>query len=261
MRRLLIMFFVIFSIHGQQVDAERMILDKNEAIFVFLSLPDGEAMLIQTGRGKDFLVNTASKASEEKLLEQLANIGVDQLDSIILTNQEPSTCGNTSRIVERYHVDAVIHGMSEKKLCAESSNHAKEVIWKEGELHELNPGLSVRVLPSIDGSDMSLFFMYGKTSLMYLASGDMELEQKIANSYPLKAEVIKIADYARTQSPTLHFLEEVDPHVAMVYPLKGARPNEGLLERLHESWIEVYQLKKTGTTTIFCNLEDYEVLS
>lgn len=261
MRILLIMFLIVTSFPSDQIEAKRMLLDKNEAIFVFFSLPDGEAMLIQTGRGKDFLVNTASKESEDDLLAQLTNIGVDQLDSIILTNQEKSTCGNTSRIVERYHVESVIHGANLEEICSKSNNHAKEVIWKEGELHELNPGLSVRVLPSMGESDMSLFFMYGKTSLMYLASGELELEQKIADSYPLKAEIIKIADYARTQSPTLHFLEEVDPHVAMVFPLQGSRPNEGLLERLHESWIEVYQLKKTGTTTILCNLEDYEVLS
>jgi len=193
------------------VDASEININGEEVLFVFFSLPDGEAMLIQTGNGENYLVNTGSKISEKILLEQMNNLGVKQLDSIIFTNQKVS------------------------------------------------PGLTFRVLPADSEDEMSLYIMYGKTSILYLASGRVEVEKELIKNGTIQAEILKVGDYARTQSPSIDLLEKVDPHVAMIYPLKGISPNEGLLERLNESWIDVYQLRKVGTTTIHCTLEDYDM--
>lgn len=234
-------------------------LQEDEALFIFFALPDGEAMLIATGNDKNYLVNTASKASEDELIKQINHLGLKQIDGLILTNHSESECGNTKRMVDRYHIETIYyHGNVRGDCMDQVMEQANMEEWEQSESHELTSSLQVKVLPISKQDDMSLYFTFGKTSLLYLASGDTELEDALLHS-SLKAEILKIGDYARTDSPTLKLLESVDPHIAMIYPLKGSSPNDGLLERLYESWIDVYQLKKVGTTTVHCTKEDYEL--
>jgi len=245
------------SLHGVQANDSN--INQDEVLFVFFSLPDGEAMLVKTGRGKNYLVNTGSMISEEKLLEQMNNLGIKQVDSIIFTNQNKTTCGNAPRLIKRYHVQQLIYREELAPMCESEESTVQHVLWKQGDQHELSPGLTFRVLPADNPDEMSLYIKFGKTSILYLASGRVENEKNLIQKGSLQAEILKVGDYARTQSPSIKLLEEVDPHVAMIYPLKGINPNEGLLERLNESWIDVYQLRKVGTTTIHCTQEDYDM--
>lgn len=242
-----------------EITAEDLLMSDDEAVFVFFSLPDGEAMLIQSGDGRAFLVNTGSSISEKYLLEQMNQLGIKHLDGLILTNQDKFTCGNVNRLMKRYNVKRITYSHTLSPLCAQDTGVSTREKWSQGETHKLTQWLTVRVLPAQKQEDMSLLFQYGKTSILYLASGDLSVEEKLLNSYPIKAEIIKVGDYARTQSPSAALLEKVDPHVALIYPLKGVNPNVSLLERLDESWIDVYQLKKVGTTSIHCTLEDYDL--
>lgn len=255
---LVIATFLCFPF-GKGVASDQLELAQDEVVFVFFSLPDGEAMLIQTGTGEAYLVNTGSVVSETMLIEQMNQLGIRQLDGLIFTNQNHTTCGNVERLVKRYHVEALYFAHSLSSLCSKGIGNIKQHRWSEGEVHTLPNGLTIRVLPAQIPSDMSLYFMYGKTSILYLASGELTVEEKLIKLNPLKAEIIKVGDYATTQSPSSALLEKVDPHIALIYPLKGAHPNQTLLERLNESWIEVYQLKKVGTTTIHCTLDDYDL--
>ncbi|MYL32775.1 hypothetical protein GLW08_17680 [Pontibacillus yanchengensis] len=234
-------------------------LQEEEALFIFFALPDGEAMLIATGNDKNYLVNTASKASEHELIKQINHLGLKQIDGLILTNQNEHECGNTKRMVDRYHIEKIYsHGKVSSRCAHQVTAQTGLEEWKQNESHDLTPSLHVQVVQITKHGDMSLFFTFGKTSLLYLASGDTELEGALMKS-SLRAEILKIGDYARTESPSMRLLESIDPHIAMIYPLKGSTPNEGLLERLYESWIDVYQLKKVGTTTVHCTKEDYEL--
>ncbi|KGX85548.1 ComEC/Rec2 family competence protein [Pontibacillus marinus] len=261
MKKFMILLVLIIVLNSSQkiVDAGEININGEEVLFVFFSLPDGEAMLIQTGHGENYLVNTGSKISEEILLEQMNNLGVKQLDSIIFTNQNKTTCGNAPRLIKRYHVQQLIYSEDLSPMCTSEESTVQHALWKNGEKHEISPGLTFRVLPADTEDEMSLYIMYGKTSILYLASGRVEVEKDLIENGTIQAEILKVGDYARTQSPSIQLLEKVDPHVAMIYPLKGISPNEGLLERLNESWIDVYQLRKVGTTTIHCTLEDYDM--
>lgn len=261
MKNLIILgtLIIVLGYHQNFVQANETNINDEEVLFVFFSLPDGEAMLIQTGSGRNYLVNTGSMISEKILLEQMNNLGVKKVDTIIFTNQNKTTCGNAPRIIRRYHVQELIYSKELASMCTSNESTLQHVLWEQGEKHELSPGLTFRVLPAGNQDEMSLYIMYGKTSILYLASGRVDVEKDLIKKGSLQAEILKVGDYAQTQSPSIELLEKVDPHVAMIYPLKGINPNEGLLERLNESWIDVYQLRKVGTTTIHCTLEDYDM--
>lgn len=237
-------------------------LTKNEIDYTFFSLPDGESMLIQTGRDKEILINTGSKKSEDILLEQLNALNIEHLDTLILTNQEEGTCGNTKRLVSRYNIKRIVYADEWTEVCSEKNNNDVSLVkWKQDQLHELSPGLFSRVLPTNQPTQMSLFIYYGKTSMLFLANGDLENEKNLMEIYPMDAEILKVGEYAQTTSPSMTFLDKVDPHLAIIYNQEGVKVNEGLIERLNESWIDVFFLKNVGTLEIRCSLEDYEILN
>ncbi|KGX92283.1 hypothetical protein N781_17700 [Pontibacillus halophilus JSM 076056 = DSM 19796] len=235
-------------------------LQPNVIRYAFFDLPDGESMLIQTGRGEQFLFNTGSAASEEALVGYLDDFHIHHLDAIILTNQTSETCGNTGKLMNRLSVEKLIYSGEVQQVCGEVPRDVESDKWEHNQSYELTPGISIRVLPGMKEEEMSLFIQYGYTSLLYMATGDVKAEQRMMDSYPLKAELLKVGDYASTQSPTLPLLDTIDPHLAIIYDVKGKEVNEGLMARFQESWIDVYQLKEVGTMVIQCTPDEYEIL-
>lgn len=253
---------MLFYAHADYIHADSpsaLKLDHHDALFTFFSLPDGEAMLIQTGEGKTYLVNTASPKSQQDLMTQLHHFGVNQIDHLMITSHNRTECGNINRIVKRYHVEEIYYGATSKQECIKQSYRTKAKEWKINETHALSKKVTVKPVAATSDGFLSLYFTYEDTSLLFLGSGDLSLERQLMKDSALHAEILKIGGYAKTKSPTTSFLEKIDPHIAFIYPLHGVLPNEGLLERLEESWIDVYVLRKVGTTSVHFSNADYEL--
>ncbi|KGX88026.1 ComEC/Rec2 family competence protein [Pontibacillus litoralis] len=234
-------------------------IGEEEVLFTFLEMPDGEAMLIQTGFNQSILVNTGAKQSKQQLTQQLNQLGVQKLNGLIITSSSDKECGNVQDVMEQYEVSNVYYTGHISSRCMEQMNREQLKNWKKNHIYELSPQLFIKVITSSTNGSMSLYMQYGQTSLLFLANGDEALEDKLREASPIQADIVKLADYAVTSLPSMELLNRIDPHMAMIYPLKGKTPNETLLERLEESWVDVYQLDKIGTMTIHCTMEDYEL--
>lgn len=236
------------------------ILQKEELYVVFMNLPDGEATLIKTESGKNFLINTGSEKSEEELLFQLKEMEIKQIDALLLTKQTIDYCGNAERVIERYHVKKTIHAGLLSNACKSQISETNRVKWKGNSTYQLIENLELKVLEAEDNGEMSLGITYGNNSILYLSNSDSEDEEYLMQDN-IKPKILKIGDYARGNSPSAALLEKIDPHISIIFNYEGDRPNDGLIERLNESWIDVYRLKQVGTTIIKMNLKDYEIIS
>ncbi len=235
-------------------------LYKDELYVAFFNLPDGEATLINVKDGPNILINTGSKQSEESLLSQLKELNISMIDTLILTKQTNDYCGNTKRIVDRFKIEEIVHAGDINETCMGDLPQEQFNQWKTSDLNEVSDQLFFKVLKAEIDGEMSLAITYGETSVMYLSTSDVKDEEEILN-YPLEPEILKIADYGTGQSPSSSFLTEIDPHLSVVFNCENCIPNEGLIERLNESWIDVYHLERVGTTIIRMNLDTYEVVS
>jgi competence protein ComEC len=254
---LLICFSVIaLNIEENSRAQEEIMLNDDEVQFTFLSLPDGEALLISTGTDKKILINTGAKNSEDELLSQLKKLGVKKLDALIITSNKMDTCGNTDTIITEFEVERVIS--SSNHLCDPSLDYLPVETWEQGKLYELSSGLLFRVVKVKDSESMSLFILFGNNSLLFMDEASKEMEEMIMK-FPSKVEIIKVPEYANKNYPSADLLTELDPHLAIIYNIKNNKLHDGLVERLTESWIDVYQLKSVGTVHIKCTPSDYEL--
>ncbi|WP_407268672.1 ComEC/Rec2 family competence protein [Radiobacillus sp. PE A8.2] len=258
----LMFIYIVISTWGPILASEKVPHIRNDEIFfTFFQLPDGEASLIQTGQGKNILINTGSRASEDNLLFQMEELNITTIDYLVLTKQSEDYCANANRLAERYQISRVVHTGNLNETCKNQvTDDLKEVTWGSNDVNQLSDDLFFKVLNAEASGEMSLGISYGDTSVMYLSNSDLEDEDELL-THNYKPEILKIGDYARGESPSEELLTQIDPHLGIVFHSKSGRPNEGLIERLNESWIDVYQLEEVGTTIIRMNLHDYEILS
>ncbi|QDP40434.1 ComEC/Rec2 family competence protein [Radiobacillus deserti] len=252
---------LLLLIYPLELDSEALdVLKENELYMAFLSLPDGESTLIQTGNEKNILINTGSPKSEEKLLSILEEFELPAIDTLILTKQSIDYCGNTKRLTKRYHVANVIYTGKLSEACKNQVSPKIASTWKRSELHEITKNLQIRVLDAEPTGEMSLGIIYGQNSVLYMSNSTVEDEKQIGE-YPLEPQIIKIGDYGQGNSPSEAFLETIDPHISIVFACEECKTNEGLIERLNESWIDVYPLKRIGTTIVKMDLENYDIVT
>ena len=235
-------------------------LKENELYISFLNIPDGEATLLQTPKGENFLINTGSENSRSDLWKQLKQLNVNQLDGVILTKQTRDYCGNIEQVLEQYHVKNIYVGDAKRSFKQQVDSNISQNTWYTDDHTQLTEGLNIHVLQTNELGEMSFTIEYGKNKILYMSISELEHDQLIEDKR-VKAEIIKIADYGQGQSPSTTLLETMDPHISIVFHQKSGKPNKALLERLKESWIDVYQLEQVGTTIIRLTLNDYEVIS
>lgn len=241
-------------------------LADDEIAFTYFDLMDGEATLIQSGSGGTVLIGTGDETSQVELAQLLHSFHVTELDALILVNDDNEYSGNTEWITTHYPVKKVVVPATLKE-DVKMKYHVKEEMvetWDVGMEKELLNGLQVEVLyAGEDKKDSSfvLLFTYGNQKTLYMGLADEKVEQELAEMYSLKSAILKVADFGSALGTSQGFLNEVDPQVAILFSRNGKRPSEYVLERLQETWIDVYQTSISGTIMIKCTRDNYEILT
>ncbi len=252
--------WLIFILLLPSLQGEALVdLKDGEIYYAFFHLPDGEATLIKGFNGA-ILINTGAPASTSALFEQLEELEVEEINTIILTKQMSDYCGNTAELIDRFHPEKIAYSGKLSKTCGKEVEDNKSVKWDSDKLVDLPMGGSLTVLKAEESGEMTLDIVYGNISMLYFSNSSIEDEDELLQ-HELDPQIIKIGDYASGKSPSGYLLEKIDPHIGIIFNSKDKHPNEGLMERLNESWIDVYQLDQVGTTIIRLNERDYEVLS
>lgn len=275
-RKMIISLVVIvaISILANHVFADKEILEvdlnleEQDLAYTFFDLSNGESTLIQSGKGQTILIDTGSLESQEELEERLEMYHVDLIDTVIITNPTAEYTGNLQWVINNFQVKTIIvPEIIKQQLISFHHLYDKEVIgWNKGDKTELIPFLKTEVI-YIEESNLEdkgalvIVFTYGKQKLLFMGIADKNVEKELVDSYPLKSTILKVADFGSEKGTTQQFLDEVDPQVAILFKKSGTPVSELVIERLQETWIDIYQTNRLGTVSIKCHNDDYEILT
>ncbi|SEA62473.1 Metal-dependent hydrolase, beta-lactamase superfamily II [Thalassobacillus cyri] len=232
--------------------------ERSQAKITFFNLADGEATLLQTDRKKYYLINTGEHDSYKQLIEELERFDVKTIEGIILTGQTNDYCGNMNKLIEEYQVERIYHTGTIQTNCQPEAD-VTTTTWKEDDEVQLD-GISMKVIFT-DEEKMSLHLSFYETGVIFFAKGDIEEEIHITKKSLPPFQILKIGEYGTGNAPTEQFLEKTDPHMAVIFTRNGSAVNDGLIERMHGFWMDVYRLQQTGTTTIEMDKDQYNVPS
>ena len=253
--------------YAANVEKVELNLEKDEIAFTFLELSTGEATLIQTSTGKNILINTGGPNTSKELLDRLEMYDVLKIDMLILTRRDKQYSSNVKWLNQSYMIDKFVIPESMKDYIIDKFelNMNSLITWNKGNLYELSPNFVVKVLHDEHDDEKEkggfvLLFTYGAHQLLYMSTIDEKIEQEILE-YPVKAKMLKVGEFALPGGTSQPFLEKINPQLAVIFHKKNARPSQEIIERLNETWIDIYQTKQFGNVTIKCDLESYEVIT
>lgn len=264
-----LLFFQQRSTDATQLLLEPNKLDYNQLLVSFLPLSIGEATLIQFPNEEFFLVDTGSGESSRQLINFLLKYGVQRVSGIILTNFSEEHIGGLADILQQIPVDTIFV----PTLTARSYRIAD---FPEIEVKTLTAGEQLYIYPNVKVSVLapreplylspganSLVFQLTHNKINFLFTSDIneEVERKLMEQYALDSEILKVSDFGSNSATMPEFLREVDPQTAIIFSNdeKYYKLSDDVLERLSESWTDVYILRNLGEVKIISDGTNYDV--
>ncbi|WP_202079966.1 ComEC/Rec2 family competence protein [Caldalkalibacillus salinus] len=234
----------------------------------FIQLTNGEATLVQLEDKRTILIDTGSASSKRQLFKYIEKQDIFTVDELIITNDSDEHAGNLKEVIERYQIDHVYYPYALESFTntfdwAEHTEHHPltrddKVTWNEHtSMHVLHPSEQLSGAPQ----DNSLVFQLevGTTHLLFTSDVSEAVELELVEQFDLHSQILKVSDFGSNQSSHADFIAEVDPHIAVIFHRPKFYLHQDVVERLEESWMDVYPLKKHGHLLVVTYRDDYKV--
>lgn len=243
--------------------------DGQTAEVVFLDVGQGDAMLIR-GSGQAVLIDAGENDQGDRVVDYLADFGVDQLDLAIGTHPHSDHIGG---------MDVVLRGVPTREiwmpdlpdslipttrtytdlLDAIEDTGAEAVAAVAGDSVEICGGVLEILGPVAEYSDLNdvslvAKFTFGSTSFLF--TGDMESDAEAdltASGADLKSDVLKVGHHGSSTSSSEAFVEAVDPDIFVIEVGEGnsyGHPHRETLALIEQRQGEVWRTDLNGSITM-----------
>ncbi|MCA1030483.1 hypothetical protein LCL95_05445 [Bacillus timonensis] len=257
---------IAFANTTLQTDIEKvdLKLSTEEIAITFFDLTNGEATLINDSSGGNILINTGGPNTKKELENYLNMYDVNDLKAIIITKSDIEYTGNLTWLTNRYNSSEIIIGKSTP--FENISLNSKVKTLKVGEIIPLLKGLEIKVIHDNERVDhstgMDLSLKYGTHNILYMSSASQSVEEKLLkDKYLRNVNILKVAEFGSGLGTSQLFVNHIDPQVAIIFQKKGFNPSQDVIERLHETWIDIYQTKQFGNISIKFTKDDFQIIT
>jgi len=235
-------------------------LDGNLKV-VFFDIGQGDAILIQTPKGHQILIDGGPG---KKILEKLAGqipFWDKTLDLVILTHPEKDHLGGLIWVLNRYKAANVLWTgvLRETQIFKEwqeqlEKEEAKEFMARAGQKIKAGDTQIFILYPfnSLEGefleessNDTSVVsrLSFGETNFLFTGDITQKTEKELlAREIELSSDVLKVAHHGSKTSTSKEFLEEVSPEIAVISCGRDnpyGHPTKEVLQRLEAFAINI----------------------
>jgi competence ComEA-like helix-hairpin-helix protein len=248
------LFLVAYSLAGiLEVD----ILDVGQGDAIFIRSPQGKTVLIDGGTGR-----------KGNIVAMLKARNVESLNLMVATHPHADHIGGLDEVLEAIPVKAYLDsGMSHttrtyaKVMELVERKEIKYIEGKAGRVLRLDDGIELTILHPQDTllrnsrSDLnsnSVVIRMTHKDNCFLFTGDAEepTEDALVRKGLEPCNVLKVAHHGSNHSSTKHFLDAVQPDIALISLGAGNRyghPGEESMARLKDTGAQIYRTDLMGT--------------
>lgn len=201
---------------------------------VFFDVQNADAIMIKTPLNKYFLIDSGKMPykggktqSQMIILSYLKDIGVKNIEGLIITHFDSDHAGGAVKLIENLGVKCIyVNSLGDKSNLAQKiykSGKCKlklaknnEIIYKEGDLTIKN---FVNHFAGKDSdNENSIITLVSKSDFDELFMGDAGIDafEKIKNYLPQKIEVLKVGHHGAKNVVNKEFLDRINPEVALI---------------------------------------------
>lgn len=235
----------------------------------FLGITEGECTLVTFSQGYTLLIDAGSARSVSEVIDLLEENHVKKIDLLVLTGDMDEHIGGANKILEQFPVEQVMLPdaikdtiTDEVKTSIQSVLAVREgqavPLPQEAKIRVLHPGEPLSLSPQ--ANSLVLQLVHGNIKMLFTSDVTEEVEHQLMDKYNLKSQFLKVSDSGSNLASSAQFLEKVDPHAAVIFTDdEKVIGFHDVIERLHGTWIDVYQTKNHGTIRVLSDSKDYRI--
>lgn len=230
-------------------------LDVGQGDSIFLELPGGRCMLIDSGESE----------YAQTVIDAITGYGYQKLDYVIVTHPHTDHMGSMAKVIGAFEIGKIFMprsdastGAYENLLKAIAAKNLKITAAKAGgkvlEEENLHAEFLAPNSDSYSGCNnysAVLKLTFGK--VRYLFMGDAETLSEKEIKADVSADVVKVGHHGSDTSSGAEFVKRVGAKIAVVSVGDGNSyrlPNQKILERWTKSGAALYRTDELGTITV-----------
>ena len=233
-----------------------------------LDVGQGDCALLQTRDGVAVVdagpVTDTDDAGRRIVLPYLRGLGVQRIDTLVLTHADDDHIGGAATLLERLPVARVLMG----GIPADSPAYYRLMLALHDRgvpIYYPRQGMTVRLTPNLDAKvinpdartamldndgSLSLHVRYGKTSLLLPGDSGSVAESEMINSgVDLKSDILKLGHHGSRLSSGETFLDAVQPVLAISSESRNnvfGHPSPYTISRLQKRGIPLLRTDQLG---------------
>ncbi len=275
LRHLPIFLLFIFCLHSSLIAGPLKVH--------FIDVGQGDAIFIESPSGKNLLIDAGDDGDNagEKIIRYLAKIGVDDIDTFLLTHPHDDHYGGVFALVGQVNIGKFLYGThvdGKKYTKMVKKVKGAGIPYRHieaGYRFDLGPGVSALAIHSgppqmrgvdstvdVDreddgrGSDLNrcsvvVRLVHGQSSYLLTGDATKHVEKDLlANGIDVSATVYKAAHHGSRYSNTKEFLAAVNPRWGVIQVGAGnhhGHPHAPAVQRMEEVCEEIFRNDTGGT--------------
>ncbi len=242
----LVYFLLIYNINIFNFFVEVTMIDVGQGDSILISLNNNKGNLLIDSSGKN--------------LNYLKDMGIRELDYLIITHSDTDHIGSIEEIKENIKVKNI--------LCSKYDNVINSKKIASGDKFFLSDVKFEVLAPIKEYSNLNNISVVLKVTIYnytFLFTGDIEEEAELdlVNKYgnSLKCDVLKIPHHGSKSSTSKEFLNVTNPKYSIISVGENnlySHPSNEVLERLNKT--KIYQTAKNGNITFRINEEKMKIV-
>lgn len=243
---------------------KRIIVEKSGIEIIMFDVGQGDSFLVRVN-DRNILIDTGEKKYYEFLLQQLDYLGIDIIDTLIISHMDTDHLGAATLVMEEYGIDEVIMPYTEGnsneyyKLVNYLDKESVTIIYaEEGECIDLGFGCILDILGADLGEDTNssslvMKLSYYEISFLFTGDASASILNMIMERNDISADVLKVPHHGSDMSSPLLFLKNCGADISLISV--GAdnaygHPTSNVLRRLETIGSRVYRTDFDGTVIV-----------
>lgn len=197
----------------------------------FIDVGQGDATLLRSPDGEFMLIDCGPTSSSDYLVKYLLDMGVDELEYLVITHPHEDHYGGAELVLEEIPVEGLILHRDfasvypYDELIDEAKDNDTEIILVElGDSFTFDDCSSFEIISpqkadirDFNQSSLSFRVVYGDTAFMFTGDSERANERfMLSSGKPLQAQVLKAAHHGSSSSNMKSFVKAVSPEYAVI---------------------------------------------